>query len=301
MDDDRSQAPATAAAPRAPNPWVAALLSLLCVGLGQMRCGRMRRGLALFLSVVLAGSAASVLPVVTVPSRPALLALVGVVATGLALFLASILDAALLARRMRRRGLPVGQRPGPVLAVLFVAVSLSALPHAALARDTTCQAFRIPTASMSPTVVPGDRVLVDKTTPWQVRRGDVVVYRDAEHADRFNIKRVVGVAGDRVEWTGSEMRVNGDALPRSPAGAAEDDVYWEENAGTRYRVLHEEGIAAGVPETIVPAESVYVVGDNRGMSRDSRLDGPVPLSRVVGRVIYLVWPAESWARFGVLQ
>jgi signal peptidase I len=300
MDDDRSEAAATPAGARAPHPWVAALLSLLCVGLGQMRCGRMRRGLAFFLLSLLAVPA-TLLLAGTPPSRTVLWTLVGVAAGGAVVFVAALLDAVLLARRIRLRALPVGPRPGWALSLLFVAVNLALGAQAAFVPVAAWEAFKVPTASMSPTILPGDRILVDKTSRWEVRRGDVVVYRDAEHADRFNIKRVVGVGGDRVEWTGTEMRVNGNALPRSPASEAHDDVYWEENAGSRYRVLHEEGSAAGVPETVVPAGSVYVVGDNRGTSRDSRMDGPVPLSRVVGRVIYLVCPAESWDRFGVLQ
>lgn len=137
------------------------------------------------------------------------------------------------------------------------------------------QAFVIPSASMEPTLVDRDRVLVNKLV-GDPDRGDVVVFRrppDLELDDVDDlIKRVIGVGGDTVEARDGQVWVNGFPIIEGylDPGASTDDF--------------------GPIE--VPDDHLFVMGDNRvtAMSLDSRFFGPIPEDLVVGRAFAIVWP-----------
>ncbi len=177
------------------------------------------------------------------------------------------------------------------------------------------QAFSIPSGSMQNTLQKGDRVLVDKLTPWfgaTPSRGDVVVFRDPgdwlkgqpvphpnivqqalglvglmPSADEQDlIKRVIAVGGDTVDCTaGAPVRVNGVALdePYIYPGATPCDDY-------------------PVGTVTVPKDHLWVMGDHRNGSEDSRYherqatgNGFVPLDDVIGRAVVVAWPLGRWA------
>ncbi|MGE7439419.1 signal peptidase I [Kitasatospora sp. NPDC001175] len=177
------------------------------------------------------------------------------------------------------------------------------------------QAFYIPSGSMENTLRLGDRVLVDKLTPWfgsTPSRGDVVVFRDpgdwlanepTPHAgvvqkalsavglmpsadEKDLIKRVIAVGGDTVRCTaGSPVSVNGVALnePYLYPGATPCD---NDPVGT----------------VTVPKGKLWVMGDHRDNSEDSRFhqltaagDGFVPQENVIGRAFVVAWPVSHWA------
>ncbi len=123
--------------------------------------------------------------------------------------------------------------------------------------------------SMSPTLERGQRVVIDKAT-FRFRAphvGEVVAFH-APTSGTLTVKRVVGVGGDRVAIRDGVLWVNGTAVEESYVQHARvDSVYFG--------------------PTTVPAGSVFVMGDNRGESIDSRAFGAVDLSDVVGRVIEL--------------
>ncbi len=126
---------------------------------------------------------------------------------------------------------------------------------------------------MSPSLQPGDRVRVDSGAYGAERpdRGDVVIVRDPSNARRRLVKRVMGVPGDRVYLIGERLCV-------LRPGADED------------RVLRE---AESRDPTIVAwslHDALFVVGDNRRRSRDSRHFGPVSLRSILGRPVYRYYP-----------
>ncbi len=295
----------------APKPWAAVLLSLLCTGLGQMYCGRMRRGLVFFLLSLLFAPAVS-LAFEAPTSTAALSILCGTLLGAAALFLVSVVDAWRLARRLRSAP-HGGPGMGAGLYVLFVVVGLVyPLGAVLLLRAHSLEAFKIAGRSMEPTLRLGDRVLVDKGA-WTVggpERGDVVVFRfrDETGRSRHYIKRVIALSGDRVEIRGGEVRVNGRALPNSPAPEAGEGVL-RESAGTRDYLIQDvrppsgetgESGAGDYPEQEVPAGHFFLLGDRRERSCESLRFSTVPRSDVVGPVRYLFWPAGSWGRFGPL-
>ncbi len=164
-------------------------------------------------------------------------------------------------------------------ALEWAAVVLFALIVALVIRAFFLQAFFIPSASMADTLVVDDRVLVNKLSYdfAEVSRGDIVVFERPDEGidDGINdlIKRVVGLEGERVEVRNSSLVINGTPLEES---------YIEE--GETYPDFG--------PVT-VPEGHVFVMGDNRDDSRDSRAFGPVPESEIVGRAFIRIWPITS--------
>jgi signal peptidase I len=139
--------------------------------------------------------------------------------------------------------------------------------------------YTVPTSSMEPTVQPGDKVLAQKVSGDQVHRGDIVVFKDKLWGDLPEVKRVVGVGGDKVSCCDMKGRLMVDGKPV-------DEPY-----------LATPGLASASKfSTTVPKGELFLVGDNRNVSEDSRLrlddsqQGSVPVSDVKGRVEATAWP-----------
>ena len=131
--------------------------------------------------------------------------------------------------------------------------------------------FRIPSGSMLPTLTPGDQVLVDKLDR-EPRRGDLIVFR-RPRSDEIMLKRVVALGGDTVAIQDGALYVDGRRRRERYADPrAIDSVYFG--------------------PVRVPRGSVFALGDNRADSIDSRTFGPVPSSRVIGRVVARLWPPD---------
>jgi signal peptidase I len=162
------------------------------------------------------------------------------------------------------------------LARLLVQPLIIGLFAALVARATLLQAYSIPSASMAPTLQPGDHILV--TPPLlggAIERGDVVVFRNPDAGPGFFVKRVVAVGGDYVEIRGGTLRLNGRPV------------------GEEY--LGRSAVTEGRATEIIPAGHLYVLGDNRSDSIDSRAWGLLPESRVVGRARVIFWSSGAVA------
>jgi len=180
-----------------------------------------------------------------------------------------------------------------------VVLVVTALVIAVVVKSFVAQAFYIPSGSMLPQLQINDRVVVSKVSYrlHDPRRGDIVVFDapggepkdtsalparalrsviqsiglSAPSTDEY-IKRVVALPGERVEGHDGRVLVDGRALiePYLPAGVVTTDF----------------------AAVIVPPHTLWVMGDNRGNSADSRVFGPVPRSTVVGRAFSRVWPLD---------
>ena len=306
----------TAKGSRARIPWVALLLSLLSFGVGHIYCGRIVKGLAIFsgwslFSLLLVTTA--LLPA----SSAALVGLVAIPAIGLlVLYFYAALDAWRLARRSGADYTLKDYNRGIVYALLITIAPLQSFGTLTAVREFTFQAFYIPSRSMSPSVLAGDRILVNKLRRDDFpSRGDLIVFRNPGRGASAFIKRVVAISGDTVELRDNALWINGAALPRQrvPAEQLEairtriqGQVYEEENAGQRYRImLSDPPIVrpqlANMGAAVVPPRSVFVLGDNRDRSRDSREFGTIHAGDIIGFPQYLFFPAASWSRFGTLR
>lgn len=273
-------------------PWIACALSLCCTGLGHLYCGRLLRGLVLFLVSLL------VLPAAALVAgwASSTWALVGLIVSSLGL-LGLWLFAVVDAWRTAARGQDVSQHEYQHMLVygLFAAVGVvSPMLSAVYIRQNLLEAFYIPTESMAPLLHNGDRILVNKAR-WQTQqpeRYDVVVFRAPDHPERNYVKRLVGLPGEIVTIEGDVVKVNGKPVVdpnavKSPGKPKDHDQPRKSNGG------QEMGV-------VVPAGMCYVLGDNRGNSHDSRDFGPVALGNVLGLVEYVYLPGDSWSRFGRL-
>lgn len=295
------------------SPLVAVILSLSATGLGQIYCGRIIRGLIMFLGSLLF----TPLIVAAALLSPATVILVGLIFALLAVlcvYVYAVVDAFLLASRAGDHSQPMGYNP-LLIYVLFVLVGLTyAAGGLYFIRSSVFEAFEIPTASEAPTLLPGDRVLVNKTTYQRrfVQRGDEVVFRVSSQPGLKWVKRVIALPGDTVEVKDNEVFVNGQQLQREPVPLAsfgapaqeiKGEMFNETNSTRRYQILFsaETKPLPDYPQAKVPNGSCFVLGDNRNISRDSRTIGFVALSDVIGDVQYRYWPTVTWTRFGVVN
>lgn len=186
-------------------------------------------------------------------------------------------------RRTRRRS------KGMRAAVEWVAVIVVALLVALGIRQFLFQPFWIPTGSMENTLVAGDRVLVNKAAYrfHDIRRGDVVVFKRpdnwaVEQTVKDLIKRVIGIPGDEVTIRDCSVYVDGRRLVEPYV----DDRCTEPAS----EVVDPDGDGT----FSVPDGMVFVMGDNRTGSSDSRVNGFVPEDDVVGRAFVVMWPLKHW-------
>ncbi len=185
-------------------------------------------------------------------------------------------------------------------------------------RKTLLEAFRVPTASNYPTIVPNDRFLANKIAykSSDPKRGDLIVFLNPENRRINHIKRVVAVAGDTVEIKEGQLYINDEKLQRQKLAHStldnirvkvkgeplEGDIFEETNGNAKYKIFlagpSDDYTSFDFAKITVPEHHCFVLGDNRMNSYDSRHFGPVPLATVKGRADYLYWPAKDWARFG---
>lgn len=200
-----------------------------------------------------------------------------------------------------RSGLMALLRETAVVVVLSLLI-------ATIVRIFLIQAFLIPSQSMEDTLRVDDRVMVSKLTMrfGEIHRGDVIVFADPggwlsepvadtgagaklrsflefvgvlpDRAEGHLIKRVIGVPGDMVVCCDADghLRINRVVIEEAPVVAPGEPASLDEFAVT------------------VPDGQLWVMGDNRGNSADSRVHGLVPLSSVTGRAFAVVWPFDHW-------
>lgn len=137
------------------------------------------------------------------------------------------------------------------------------------------QATRVEGQSMEPNLHTDQRLVVEKVTYrfHGPERFDVVVLRLPEQSDELLIKRVIGLPGETVEIKGNHVYINGQVL---------DEPFLTETMRQSRQIT-----------VTVPPLHVYVLGDNRNHSNDSRSFGPIPLDNVVGRAWVSYWPLEE--------
>jgi signal peptidase I len=290
------------------NPVWAVLLSFAATGLGQIYCGRLLKGLILFFASF-AFAPIIVLSAQNGASRLMLALVIGSLLLLLGVFVYALIDAALLARRSGP-DYQLKEYNRWYIYLLFIIVGLSYPTNLASSiRDHVLQAFRIPSQSMAPAILPGDRIFLNKAA-YKIgapQRGDVVVFVDPDDRRHFFLKRIVALPGDTIEIVDGKLLINGrpctydPMTPRPELNFSPDKgarALEENNHGRRYPVLIDDSRSENMPELTVPHGACFLLGDNRSHSQDSRSFGPVPLADIKGRLDYIYWPALEWSRFG---
>jgi signal peptidase I len=162
-------------------------------------------------------------------------------------------------------------------------------------RAFVVQAFKIPSGSMKPTLHVGDHILVNKfiygiKAPFinktimpisQPKRGDIIVFIYPLDRTKDFIKRVIGLPGDKIRIVNNRIYINGESY---------EDLYGVYG--------HDDKENQNLGPFIVPDDSLFVMGDNRDESYDSRYWGFVPMESVKGKAMIIYWSWPHWKRFG---
>jgi len=170
-------------------------------------------------------------------------------------------------------------------------------------RTFVVQAFKIPTGSMETNLLIGDHLLVNKVVyspsagsleaailpKKPIRRGDIVVFKFPEDPTRDFIKRVIGLPGEIVETRDKTVYVDGKPLDEPYARFIDTPLRPED---PEYGLRVETTRSPWGPQT-VPAGKLFVRGDNRDNSRDSRYWGFLPVDQVKGRALLVYWSYEA--------
>ncbi|MFZ5827972.1 MAG: signal peptidase I [Bacillota bacterium] len=173
---------------------------------------------------------------------------------------------------------PPGKRKSPLRELLETIIL--ALVVALVIRTFVVEVYRVDGSSMENTLHTEERVLVNKFLfRWGIREpehGDIIVFQYPRQPDRDFIKRVVAVAGDTVELREGKVYVNGILFPEVPTVRMTDQDF---------------------PPRVVPEGAVWVLGDNRNNSEDSRYFGQVPLRNIRGLAFARIWPLSRASGF----
>lgn len=150
-------------------------------------------------------------------------------------------------------------------------------------RTFVFQAYEIPSGSMEDTIMTGDMVFSEKLTYYgsEPQRGDIVTFKDPEIPSRTLIKRVIATGGETVQLIDGKVYVDGVDL---------DEPYTD--GKETWPLTSRYGAAITYPYT-VPEGELWVMGDNRTNSQDSRYFGSIPVSSVTGKAIFTYWPLDS--------
>lgn len=210
-----------------------------------------------------------------------------------------------------------GRRPAEPVVVEYARAFFPVIFIVLLLRSFIAEPFRIPSASMVPTLVVGDFILVNKfaygirlpvlnTKVVEIgapRRGDVVVFRFPNRPSEDYIKRIIGLPGDRITYRNKTLYVNGERIDAEYLGvytgrdAPGARLYEEYLGGVAHRILIMDTHAGPEGEWIVPEGHYFAMGDNRDNSHDSRSWGFVPEENLVGKAFF-IW--MSWRSIGSL-
>ena len=273
--------------------WWAAFLSVLAPGLGHVYAGPLAAGIGWMVTYQLLGLYL-VCHSVYWPIPRWNMHFMTIVMIGI--YLATIVDSIRLCRKSAESFVPRSFNRWYVYLGLAVLTRVMTFAVALIIRAFWVESFHMPSESMADTILAGDRIFCVKLGygPDDVRRQHVVVFRDASVSESGAplVKRVVGLPGDVVEWQGGVFTVNGTLL---------DEPYVTDDPSF-YKEMRGRWIGEGRVELL--SDQMFVVGDHRHRSCDSRSYGPVKLSSLIGRVRNIYWSFDEesgryrWDRVG---
>lgn len=267
-------------------PILAFFLSLIQTGLGQAYNGQLRKGIVFFLLVYVFILILSITGLLYTFNRMIILLIIGVV---FKIIISA--EASYSAINVKRIVLKPYNKWYIYLSFIIIA-SLTASPFKYIIRNYVVGAYKIPSGSMKPTLLVGDHIIVDMSYK-DPQRGDIIVFKYPEDPSRDYIERVIGVAGDVIEGLNKIVYVNGK--PENPNHGTHKDP--------RIIPASMQPRDTFGPIT-VPANSLFVMGDNRDYSYDSRYWGFVDFEALKGKAlyIYLSWDKDNisvrWDRIG---
>lgn len=262
-------------------PLLAIMFSFILTGLGQIYSGRVKRGILFF---CISFISIPILLYVVSPNtkiNPLFLLLL-IFGFGFGIFV--IVDAYRSAKAYNisnnlTRKITAGKKALLIIGILFFAFIFNPTEIISIyIKHNIVQAFKIPAETMKPTLLEGDRILVDKRIykKSEPRRGDIIAFIYPEDTKKSYIKRLVGLPKETIEIKNGSILINGMVL-KEPL--FEGNHYY--NAGE---------YAKEARLITIPADSYFVLGDNSASSNDSRYWGFVPKKYLIGKAYKIYYP-----------
>jgi len=265
-------------------PVIAAALSLVAPGLGQLYNGQILKGIIFFLAFF---------PI------PAIIFLAGIQGqfVGLAAFLIStsclwlfVIVEAFFAAKSKKEVVLKGYNKWPIYLLIILLMNGGLFVPRDVAANFASDVFgfrvyKIPAGSMEPTVLIGDHLITDSKyfKNNEPQRRDLVICQNPKDPSKDFVKRVIALEGEKIEIKNKQVYINDEVLPESYV------VHNDVNS--------DEAIRDNFGPEVVPPNNCFVLGDNRDNSLDSRFWGPIPLGNIKGKALYIYW-AKDKSRIG---
>ncbi len=273
--------------------WVSAILTILVVGLGHIYSGNAQRGIFLYFIPQSILMAVCVGLLLVLPNK------IGLVLTLLlfvGFYIFCILDAIRIPSRNKSTYTLKKYNRWYVYLICWILSAFLIQPLLSFAiKGHFIQAYKIPSGAMIPTLQIGDQILTKKKFLLgdSINRGDIVTFPYPEDPSKIFIKRVIGIGGEKLEIKGKHVFINGMSLTEP----------YIQNTDTR--IFQAEQMPRDNFGPIdIPGDSLFVMGDNRDESNDSRFWGFIKKSSITGKAISVYWSWDKpntevrWYRIG---
>lgn len=289
-------------------PLLAAAMSLILPGFGQLYNGEVNKAIWLFLIFAFLTLPAMAFLALYLPAGWMMPALVISLAASLAVWIYGIADAWRTAAGMTSYVARSWQASGAYMLVLILCNLIGFPLVINYVRNHQVAPYRVPSTSMEPGILQGDYFFADKRyncpgCKQEVKRGDIALFAYPNNRTLLYIKRIIGLPGDHVQIRGTEISVNGKPLTMRTTHENGEILTTESAEGKQWQAKWSAALPTHSEiELTVPPGQVFVLGDNRSASTDSRAFGTVPLFDVVGkgRQIWLSLSKDGirWSRMG---
>jgi signal peptidase I len=273
-------------------PWISGIFTVFSIGLGHIYTGKAKRGIILFFigqALLVISMSLLLLPVIPINLIATMLMI-------LAFVVFCVIDAVRLSRKFKF-SYDLKKYNKWYIYLLYAAITVFIIQpmNEYAIKKNVVQAYKIPSGAMKPTLLIGDHIFANKLTynKSEPNRGDIIVFKFPVDPDKDFIKRIIGVAGDIVEGRDKKIYVNNQPL--------NDDYSIHTDSQIIPRGLQARDNFGPIT---VPNNALFVMGDNRDQSFDSRFWGFVDLEVVKGKAytIYWSWDQEKfkarWDRIG---
>ena len=288
-------------------PWIAVLLSLLQPGLGQLYNGQPQKAYWLIRSFILIGVMAYTAGVFFTDSIGVILSLSSIFYVFIFIF--AIVDGWRNAKRLGRNYYLRRYNHWLVYGALIIFPYAIRSSSAQFFRTNYLEPFVVPTDSMAPILISGDRFYADKRVNLEnVRRGDLYLIKAPYAADTILVKRLLGIPGDKIKIKAGEIILNGtllkhQALPYASSSLGptfmQSHTFFSETVDRKkYVITFHNGQEHEDYEIALGPGEVFFIGDNRHDSHDSRQFGSLSVNDIVGKPL-LIWFSHQTEPLGI--